>query len=216
MKRHAFTLIELLVSFMLFAIVVGAALSILFMYVSTEKKVAVIAEEIQKEERAILRLRDIFAHVYTPSKGDKSKNQYYFYAEEAIEKGARTALVLTFECGPRREITLAQDPLAKLYFDPSAHALVLYLWPNPARTSPKKFRTVEEREVLFDNVTDCAIEFWTPPKKDSADEAKWVTSWPRTNDGPPHLVRITCKREPPGADLVLAFPVRHPLTTIEY
>jgi prepilin-type N-terminal cleavage/methylation domain-containing protein len=213
-KRHGFTLIELLISFLLFAVVVGASLSILFIYISTEKKVTAIAEELQKEERGILRLRNIFAHVYEPSKGDKSKNQYYFYTEEPTEKNERTALVLTFEQGAQREIRLAQDPLAKLYFDPQTHELILFLWPNPARYSPKDFHTVEEREVLFKNIADCTIEFWTPPPKGSLEPAKWVNVWPRTSELP-HLVKITCQRTE-GDALVLAFPVRHPSTLIEY
>src|ERR1700733_15857780 len=71
-------------------------------------------------------------------------------------------LVFTFDRGLSVYPDLSGRVLARLYYDPTAYAICLGIWPCPA-LHKQPLESPSQTLVLLDGVTECSFHLYSPP-----------------------------------------------------
>lgn len=189
MKKRAMTLLEVLIGLGLLSILLS---TLFFAYRLThmgKEKLGPIQWPLSEERYAYQRLQKILPKATLP-----------FFTS------GPDSLVFIFDRGIWSDPLLSHNVVARLYFDPTAHALRLGIWPDVKKTD---LTTPSQTVTLLDRVTSVSFAFYFPPRnpKKIVDPdtinaprplEKWGDIWLGDYQVLPALVKVTIVREKIG------------------
>lgn len=197
------TLIETMTALALLSIV----LTLLFGFFKQLSDLQLLTENQQRTSfqmrYAESRLSYIFQRLIKDS--DNYYNEkFYFYLDPSNNNFSQyPSLVFTFNNGVKRDPTLSDELLARLYIDEN-QSLCLVTWP----VYDKDARDHMHKEILLNNIKNIEYEFYMPPEKDKKNNVsakhvdpeeklpennKWHQEWKKTYKQLPAILRITVK-----------------------
>ncbi|MBA2368497.1 MAG: hypothetical protein H0V82_05675 [Candidatus Protochlamydia sp.] len=205
LKRTYFTLLETLIA----VTIVSVLLTIVFGFFRELSESSRMTEEMQHQSFRMryveMRLAYLFERIV--NENDENKREFFFFTEKG-EKGVlngTSSLIFSFNNEARASPAFSGDLLAKLYIDPS-HRLCLAMWPIYSDQPHEEM----QKEVLMDDVSDIAYEFFMPParlsgerdigggkndpEKKSPENDRWhQQEWLRSYEQIPAIARIKLK-----------------------
>jgi len=167
------------------------------------------------------RLSNTIPKIISPQDINKD---FYFFTSDVLSQDIGTSLVFTYDHKVSLDQNFSNHILARLFVE--GHNLVLASWSSPKKWGSLPNLTMK-KEILMENVSNLAFEFYVPPKRDRSHFSKtakpieiqpensWHKTWKASYNTLPALIKIHLTRKIEGKEVPVVFAFSLPKSDMQ-